>query len=285
MDSITSVQNDKIKEAAKLVNSAAYRKKKGLFILEGLRLCADVHRSGLRAETLFVTEKAFDKYREELTPLLEVSEKSYIITEAVSEKISDTKNSQGIFLLMHTLPVPEEEVFPEKGKILLLENVQDPGNLGAISRTAEALGITELIVSGGCDIYNPKALRASMGALLRLSVRETGCIEDTIKKAENSGYRTYASTPSEDAVKITDADFTGNVLCVIGNEARGITAETLHLCNNSITIPMTGRAESLNAGAAASILMWEMVKADEKNKLLDLAQKGSGTECGCKKDS
>lgn len=278
MDSITSVQNLKIKEAAKLMTSAAYRRKNGLFVLEGLRLCTDVLRSGLRAETLFVTEKALNKNKEELKPLLEISENSFLINEAVANKISDTKNPQGVFLVMHTLPFSETESFPENGKVLLLENVQDPGNLGAISRTAEALGVTELIVSGGCDIYNPKALRASMGALLRLSVRETRCIEDTIKKAETSGYRTFASTPSEDAVKITDVDFTGNVLCVIGNEAKGVTAETLHLCNKSITIPMTGRAESLNAGAAASILMWEMVKADEENKLLDLAQKGSGTE-------
>lgn len=278
MDSITSVQNQKIKEAAKLVSSASYRRKKGLFVLEGLRLCTDVLRSGLRADSLFVTERTLEKNKKEIKPLLEISENSYLINEAVADRISDTKNPQGIFLVMNALPILEEESFSENGKVLLLEDVQDPGNLGAISRTAEALGITELIVSGGCDIYNPKALRASMGALLRLSVRETGCIKDTIKKAETSGYRTYASTPSEDAVKITDVDFTGNVLCVIGNEAKGVTAETLHLCNESITIPMTGRAESLNAGAAASILMWEMVKANEKDKLLDLAQKSIGSK-------
>ena len=151
----------------------------------------------------------------------------------------------------------------ESGKYILLENVQDPANLGAVSRTAEALGLTGIIVSGGCDIYSPKALRASMGALLRLSVLETGDITGTIENAKKNGMKTYASVPDSRAVSVTDTDFSGGAIVVVGNEANGVTEETLASCQGTVTIPMAGRAESLNAGAAASILMWEMVRPYE----------------------
>ena len=156
-------------------------------------------------------------------------------------------------------------------KLLLLENVQDPANLGAIARTAEALGISGLLVSSGCDVYAPKALRASMGALLRLPVEvvDAGAVlsgegktpvSPLLTQAEALGFKTYASTPAADAVPVTEADFSGPVLCVVGNEANGVTPETMAACAERVTIPMTGRAESLNAAAAGAILMWEMVR-------------------------
>ncbi len=258
MERITSVQNKKVKAYTELVSSAKSRKEQGLFVLEGLRLVLDVLRSGRDICELYFTDNIYENNKADIDALIAAANCSFEISEAVSERMSDTKNPQGIFCV-----VAEDKGVADidkDGKYILLENVQDPANLGAISRTAEALGITGLIVSGGCGVYSPKALRASMGALLRLPVIEVADVAKTIRDAQEQGMKTYASTPRADAKSITDADFSGGVICVIGNEANGVTQSTMENCKDSITIKMTGRAESLNAGAAASIIMWEMVK-------------------------
>ena len=108
-------------------------------------------------------------------------------------------------------------------------------------------------------MWSPKALRASMGALLRLSVEEVNAVT-AVRDAAAAGFATYASTPDAGAVPVTDADFSGPALVVVGNEANGVTAETMEACAARVTIPMAGRAESLNAAAAGAILMWEMCR-------------------------
>lgn len=264
MERITSTQNPKIKHAARLLSSSRERRKEGLFVLEGLRLCMDIVRSGLTAEELYVTDDLYEKERDQIDRLASVTKQVFLIDEKVSRKLTDTRTPQGICCVLRTLDKQGDRNKIEKmdaaGRYILLENVQDPANLGAVSRTAEALGLTGMIVSGGCDIYSPKALRASMGALLRLPVLETGDIQKTILQANQNGMKTYASVPSADAEKITGVEFHDGTICVIGNEANGVTDETLAHCQEKITIPMAGRAESLNAGAAASIIMWEMVR-------------------------
>lgn len=267
MEFIQSVNNPRVKRAVKLLNSSRERRKEQRFVLEGLRLCMDVVRSGLTAEELYVTEELMAREPEKINELAAVTESVFLMSRPVAEKLTDTRNPQGICCILRTLDKQRDrnkiEKMDESGKYILLENVQDPANLGAVSRTAEALGLTGIIVSGGCDIYSPKALRASMGALLRLSVLETGDITGTIENAKKNGMKTYASVPDSRAVSVTDTDFSGGAIVVVGNEANGVTEETLSSCQGTVTIPMAGRAESLNAGAAASILMWEMVRPYE----------------------
>ena len=279
METITSVKNERVKAAAKLSSSAKARREQGLFVLEGLRLCMDVVRSDLRCAELFVSGEFCKKHEAEYEALAAVSDEVFLVNDAVLEKLSDTRTPQGVCCVVRmAAPVSLLERVPATGapasetdvsgaKLLLLENVQDPANLGAIARTAEALGISGLLVSGGCDVYAPKALRASMGALLRLPVEVVDAsgegsapVLSLLEKAEALGFKTYASTPAADAVPVTEADFSGPVLCVVGNEANGVTPETMAACAERVTIPMTGRAESLNAAAAGAILMWEMVR-------------------------
>ncbi len=260
MELISATSNNKIKAYISLVAKRKERKEQGLFVLEGLRLCMDAYRSGYPVRELYVTKSALEKNKEEIESLIAISERCYEITDAIAEKMSDTKTPQGVFCVMSFLDKSEcSNKIDIIGKYILLENVQDPANLGAISRTAEALGITGLIVSGGCDVYSPKALRASMGALLRLPVIVTENVTETIQKAQKDGMKVFASTPDSSAVSIKDANFSGGVITVIGNEANGVTEDTMNCCDEKITIRMTGKAESLNAGAAASIIMWEMV--------------------------
>ena len=283
METITSVKNERVKAAAKLTSSTKARREQGLFVLEGLRLCMDVVRSGLRCAELFVSEEFCAKHGAEYEALAACSDEVFLVNDAVLEKLSDTRTPQGVCCvvrmaapvsLLERAPVsgaPASETDVSGTKLLLLENVQDPANLGAIARTAEALGISGLLVSSGCDVYAPKALRASMGALLRLPVEVVDAgvvlsregktpVPPLLKKAEALGFKTYASTPAADAVPVTEADFSGPVLCVVGNEANGVTPETMAACAERVTIPMAGRAESLNAAAAGAILMWEMVR-------------------------
>lgn len=141
-----------------------------------------------------------------------------------------------------------------------MENIQTPDNLGAAARTAEALGLDGIIVSGGCDIYNPKALRAAMGSLLRLEVFSVPDLPSFIEKCNVNGMNTYAAVPDNTALPVTQIDKSKGIVCVVGNEGNGLTGKTISSCSSKVTIPMKGRAESLNAAAAACMIMWEMVR-------------------------
>lgn len=260
MLSITSRNNDRIKQAVKLCSDSSERRRTGTFFLEGLRLCCDAAINGHKAESVFVTAKALTEHSEELTVLLDSCRESFVITEEISLKLSDTKNPQGVFCICKTL---DKSNYIDKinynGMYIALENVQTPGNLGASARTAEALGLDGIIVSGGCDIYNPKALRAAMGSLLRLDVISVGDLPEFLKECADKGMKTYAAVPDSDAFSVTEMDRSGGMICAVGNEGNGLSDEVISACTR-VTIPMKGRAESLNAAAAAAVIMWEMVR-------------------------
>jgi TrmH family RNA methyltransferase len=139
-----------------------------------------------------------------------------------------------------------------------LEEISNPSNFGAICRTAEAVGLDGIIIKGGCDIYNPKVQRAAMGALFRLDVVTVENLEDLFTSLEGK-MKIYGSVPDSSATKITEIDKTEGMICVIGNEGNGIS-DYVKQNSTLVTIPMNGYAESLNAAAAATIIMWEMVR-------------------------
>ena len=263
METITSVKNERVKAAAKLVSSAKARREQGLFVLEGLRLCMDVPRSGLRCAELFVSDEFAQKHAAEFEALAAVSDEVFLVNDAVLEKLSDTRTPQGVCCVVK-MPAGADLPADPAGdaKALLLENIQDPANVGAMARTAEALGLTGLVVAGGCDVFAPKALRASMGALLRLPVEsiDESDVVAYLERAAAAGFVSYASTPAAGALPVTEAGFSGRILMVVGNEANGVTPSTMDACSQRVTIPMAGRAESLNAAAAGAILMWEMTR-------------------------
>ena len=140
--------------------------------------------------------------------------------------------------------------------------MQDPGNLGTILRTAEALGIGRVVLLGDCcDPLSPKALRASMGAVFRLGLSLEPSRQGLFSRLRGEGFRLLASVPDSAALPVTEVDFSqGPCAVFIGNEGNGLSQETIAQCRR-VTIPMAGRAESLNASAAATILLWEMARA------------------------
>lgn len=255
---IESRSNDKIKSAQKLASSSKYRKEKNEFFLEGLRLCYDACESGIEISQLFFTENARLKFGEKTEKMIEKAENAYLIREDIAEKLAETRSSQGIFVVCK-MGEKKDNKIDLTGKYVALENIQDPANLGAVIRTAEALGIKGAILSGCCDCFNPKALRASMGSLLRLPLIFTDDLKKTLTDCMDNNMLVFATTPDSSAEKITDTDLNGGVVCVIGNEGNGVTKEILSLCR-PVTIPMLGRAESLNASMAAAIVMWEMMR-------------------------
>lgn len=256
---IESASNEKIKAAAKLAVSSKERREKNRFLLEGLRLCRDAAECGVSVETFFYTQNAFEKHETDVRFISSKAEKTFMISKAVALKLGDTQTPQGFFCVCACLSAQNEEEILESGKFIALENVQDPSNLGAIARTAEALGITALIAENGCDIYNPKAQRAAMGSLLRLPVVKTDNLCELIEKSKKRGFKAYATTPLESAKPITEADMSGCVIAVIGNEGNGVSKRIFDSCE-SVTIPMKGRAESLNASVAAALVIWELMR-------------------------
>ena len=255
---IQSRNNEAVKLFCKLSESRKARRESGRFTLEGLRLCADCAQSGFTVETLFLTEAAKEKGGERVETLLSSAKTAYCISESVAEKLSDTVTTQGVFSIVQ-MPENTEFTVEKGGRYLALEQVQNPQNLGAAARTAEALGISGLIVSGGCDRFNPKALRASMGSLLRLPVMQ---VEDLASwlKAQNETILTLATVPDTRATSICTLDFSGGAIAVVGNEGNGVSEAVLSAVRERVTIPMRGAAESLNASAAATITMWEMMR-------------------------
>ncbi len=258
MEKITSRTNDKIKYAVRLGESASLRKEAGEFFLEGARLCSDAVQTGIGIKQAFFTAKALLKYSDYVESIIAESGICYEISVEVSQKLSDTENPQGVFCICAMKPDADETALNPDGKYLALENLQDPSNLGAVCRSAEALGLDGLIVSGGCDVYNPKALRASMGSLLRMNVIQSENLCELLEKANSAGIKTLASVPKSTAKDIRTVPMDGGVICCVGNEGSGLSAEIIGKCTSQVTIPMSGRAESFNASAAAAILAWEL---------------------------
>ena len=245
----------------KLREKDSFRKNEGLFFIEGARLCADASLSAVTIKELYVTEGAYEKYSSYVNTIENREEHSFLISDEVAEKLADTKNPQGVFCVCKMLDKNTNiGKIKYNGKYIALENVTNPSNFGAVVRTAEAVGLDGVIVSGGCDIYNPKSQRAAMGSLFRLNVITTDDLPVFLKQLAENGMTILAGVPDRNAEKITEVDMSGGVVAIVGNEGDGITEETQNAATKLVTIPMKGRAESLNAAAAASIMIWEMMR-------------------------
>ena len=255
---ISSRDNPKIKRVVSLVSSSSERKKTGLFVIDGLRLCRDAALNGYSVRELFYTERFFTDHKEDCDTLLSLAQSAFCVSDDVMKKMSDTVSPQGCICVCD-IPKVSDLALLKKGRYVVLEDISDPGNLGTVCRTAEAFSVDAVIISGGCDPFSPKALRASMGALLRLPVIRCEA-QKAILQMNDLTIKTYAAVVSDFDETIDRCDMSAGCAVIIGNEANGLKNETAKLCYKRITIPMSGRAESLNAAAAATILIWEMMK-------------------------
>lgn len=259
---VTSKDNQWVKEWRRLNDSAKYRRESGLFAIEGARLCADALRSNVSLQAVLYTSSALAAYGNVVEPLLAAADTAVEISPELSRYMGDTMNPQGVFCIAKML---DNSLIIDKINIIgtysALEDIQDPGNMGTIIRTAEALGLDGILLSDGCcDIYNPKVLRASMGGVFRMPLMRVGDMAQTVVTLQEKGLTAFACVVDASATPITEADMGKGAVALIGNEGNGLRAETVAVCKHSVTIPMAGRAESLNASMAAGIILWEMCR-------------------------
>lgn len=261
---ITSRENRWIREYRHLVADGKYRRQTGRFALEGARLCEDAVRSAVKVEAVLFTARAQEQYSAHTAAVCEAAP-AYEISEDLASYISDTTAPQGLFCICR---MPEKA--PDRSSLALsrcyaaLESVQDPGNLGTMIRTAEAFGLGGLLLSDGCcDPYSPKVLRSSMGGVFRLPLFFVGNLSVCLPELKKEGFCTVACVVDPTAPAVQTLSLGCGTIAVIGNEGNGLTPETVAACTHQATIPMAGRAESLNASMAAGIVFWEMVRKGE----------------------
>jgi len=261
---ITSKDNANVKLFKKLLATKKARDEHNMFILEGLRLITDAIMENLELHCVFISEDFSQKYSEALNLLLEknIGDKIFYISNEISDKLSDTINPQGIFAICKKLDkIFSADTIINNGKYIILNNLQDPGNIGTIIRTADAVGLNGIILTGNCcDIYNPKVIRSTMGSIFRMNLWADCEINEIISTFKGKGITSYSAVLDSDAISLTDCDFSNGGVVVIGNEGNGLSLETTNLCDEKLTIKMTGNINSLNAGMATGIIMWEMFK-------------------------
>ncbi|MCM1055039.1 MAG: RNA methyltransferase [Bacteroides sp.] len=256
---IESRKNQTVVKSRGLLAEKKLREKEGLIAAEGAKLCAEALDSGLTAEYALVSQEAEKKFPE-LVERLRESCPLYTVTDEIYFHISGQKSPQGIFLALKPLDKSKNlDRILEKDKIIILDRIQDSGNLGTIIRTAEAFGMEGAVLSGGCaDPFSPKALRASMGSSFRLPVLVSADIVTDVGMLKARGFKIYAAMLDESAQKLRDVDFSGRRALVVGNEGHGVSGELAAVCEK-LYIPIKG-AESLNAAAAAAVICYEMGK-------------------------
>lgn len=257
---ITSKDNPVVKLYQRLSSSKKDRLQYGLFVLEGLRIVEDAVREDGGISHLIITENAAGKFGEQLFQADLRDAKTVVISNELGNRIAQTNQTQGVFAICR-IPVERSMTFRENGKYIVLFGLQDPGNAGMIIRTADALGMDGVIMSGSCDLYSPKVIRSTMGSVFRTNI----CIEnDTdalFNMLEKNNITACASVIDRDAEKITECGFPGGQAVLIGNEGNGLPREISERCGRRITIPMCGNINSLNAAMAAGIIMWELSRS------------------------
>ena len=246
MIQITSASNEKFKYFRSLLSKKG-RDESGRYIVEGIKSVNDALNSSCIIEAVILRDDmAWDKENTDF-PV-------YCISSALAEKLSDTKTPQGVFAVIKKQAA--HNTLNPRGAYVYCDRISDPGNLGTIIRTADSAGFDGVILSPGCvELYNPKTIRSCMGSFFHISVMENKAA-DTINEFVENGGKAYGGILSGNTKDYRLVDYSGGIIIVVGNEANGISDEIQKLCQ-AIKIPIYGKAESLNAAVAASIMMYE----------------------------
>lgn len=250
---ITSIQNKQIKNIKDLLDHRRSRRSQGTFVVENPRMFKEIEKD--KIVQTFVSE-SFCKDESNIALLKDINYE--IVKDDVFKKISDTQNPQGIVAIVKQPEYDLEKIIHKnpKGRYIVLNRLQDPGNLGTIMRTAEAAGIAGVIMDKDCvDIFSPKVVRSTMGAVLRVPFVYTDDLKESVKRLKVNGIKCFAAHLKA-TTDFREADYSNGAAFFIGNEGNGLSDEVTALADEKIYIPMQGKAESLNAAVAASLLMY-----------------------------
>lgn len=250
---ITSTANAQVKNLVQLKKKAKARRQQQVFVVEGIKMFQEAPKD--RVEQIYVSDSF---YRNPENRRILANRSYEVLSDTVFDYVSDTRTPQGILCLVRMPDYQLETLLKDRnGLWLVLENLQDPGNLGTMFRTGEGAGVSGIIMDASTvDIYNPKTIRSTMGSIYRVPFYITDDLADSIAQLQAFGADVYAAH-----LRGTDSydkpDYRKATAFLIGNEGNGLTDATADLADTYIRIPMGGRLESLNAAMAAGILMYE----------------------------
>ncbi len=254
---ITSTSNVKMKHIAALTKKAALRREEKVFLVEGPKMAGEVPVEQFVEG--YVSE-SFAKNPEHRALIAKFSLET--VSDSVMAAISDTKTPQGVLMVVRQPEYTLADLLPE-GKVphlVVLDTLQDPGNLGTILRTGEGAGITGVLMNRSCvDIFNPKVVRSTMGAMFRVPFYYTEDLAGEIANLKAKGVCCYAAH-LQGAVCYDQPDYTKGTAFFIGNESAGLSDEVAELADIRVKIPMEGKVESLNAAVAAALFMYETAR-------------------------
>lgn len=266
---ITSAGNAQVKNIVQLKNKGKARREQDCFIVEGIRMFMEIPKTSL--VKTYVSEKFYAQLQKELRwETLDLKPGDYeVVADAVFQSMSDTVTPQGILSVVRQNHRSLEQILDishsaQSHCYLILEDIQDPGNLGTILRTAEGAGVAGIIMSKNtADIYNPKVVRSTMGAIFRMPYVYVDDIQAAVKALKSKGIKIYAA--HLEGIKNYDAvDYTTVSAFMIGNEGNGLSPQLAKLADEYIRIPMCGQVESLNAAIAATVLIYESFRQNRR---------------------
>ncbi len=275
MKRIASRNNPETVFAASLQNKKG-REETGLFLAEGEKLFRESAKPEniSKIDRIYLSENASERYLPLVSELLGAdfadSDRTVVFSAPAFEKITSEKSPQGIITVLKSIDfsknyikIEKKDVSQLEGKrVVALYDVRDPGNLGAIVRSAVAFGFSEMVLSSDCvEVTNPKTVRAAMGGVFSIGFRTVSDFGSFITSAREAGRRVFAAELREGAAPLFEIGIRSDDVIVIGNEGQGIPREISALCDSSVYIPISERSESLNAAVAASLFLWEQSKA------------------------
>lgn len=256
MQVITSKDNETIKDVKKL-KEKKYRDQLGKFIIEGTRIIEDAINENVEIEMIIICEECINNIEKKL--MYEIAKyKCIYVSESVFNTISDVTNPQGILAVIRKKQ-NEVAINYSEDIIIVLDGIQDPGNLGTILRTIDSANLKQIVVSKEtADCYNPKVVRSTMGGIFRVNIIQSDDLEQTLYNARKHGYEIIVTSLDTDN-SIYDINYTKKVV-VIGNEANGVSKNIQDMADKKVKIPMLGKTESLNASVATGIIIYEYVR-------------------------
>ena len=252
---ITSTKNDQVKAVIELKKKARARNEQGLFVVEGVRMAAELPKD--QVKSIYVSE-TFAENPENAAILAEYPGYE-LVSDSVFAVMSDTQTPQGVLALVRQFSYGMDEILKSDrpAHLMVLENLQDPGNLGTMVRTGEGAGITGVIMNQTTvDLFNPKTIRSTMGSIYRVPFFITKDLAGTISSLKEQQVNVYAAH-LKGTLSYDEPDYKKKTAFLIGNEGNGLSDEIADLADTYIKIPMQGQVESLNAAISASLLMYE----------------------------
>ena len=253
---ITSASNQRVKNLVSLIQKSKARKEQDVFITEGVKMFLEAAPEMIKE--VYVSESFYEKG----TAREKIEQCNYeVLSDELFKKVSDTQTPQGVLCIMKQFHYKLEDLFQKENPLfLILEDIQDPGNLGTMVRTAEGAGVDGVIMTKATvDIYNPKTIRSTMGSIYRMPFVYTEDLLGTMKQLQDKGVKLYAAH-LKGTKYYHELDFKGGTAFLIGNEGNGLKDETADAADVYMKIPMQGQVESLNAAVASVILMYEAAR-------------------------